>query len=128
PDVQIEADSMVQVLINLIQNAIDAIGDRGNIYISTESMDTAGESCIQIRIRDEGGGIREEDLENIFSPGFSTKPQGTGLGLAIVEKILMEHGGRILCESKPGSGTEFIMEVPVKTERDYRDGKDSSGR
>jgi nitrogen fixation/metabolism regulation signal transduction histidine kinase len=117
-----------QALMNLIQNAIDAIRDRGNIFISTETLNTAGGPCIQIKVRDEGIGIREEDMENIFSPGFSTKPQGTGLGLAIVEKILMEHGGRIYCESKLGSGTEFVMEMPVKTERDYRDGKDSPGR
>ncbi len=117
-----------QALMNLIQNAIDAIEHTGTITVVTEPLDTPAGPIIRIRVRDDGIGIREGDIEGIFSPGYSTKPQGSGLGLAIVEKILMEHGGRITCDSSPGQGTEFAMDIPVKSEEDYSDGQDSDSR
>jgi len=104
---------MKQTLNNLIQNAIDAIGESGNIYVSSRLLPASGVSSVRITIRDDGTGIREFDKDKIFNPGFSTKSSGTGLGLAIVEKIIMEHRGDISCMSEYGKGTEFIIDLPV---------------
>jgi two-component system nitrogen regulation sensor histidine kinase GlnL len=68
---------------------------------------------IVVEIRDNGPGISPEDLERIFSPFFSTKPQGTGLGLAIVRNVVDAHDGRIDASSAPGRGTAFKVTLPV---------------
>lgn len=114
-----------QVMINLIQNAIDSIPGSGNIWIKTffdrEKM------LVRISIKDDGAGIKEEHLPKIFEPTFSSKEHGTGLGLAIVEKIIFEHRGRIRCNSRPGEGAEFIIELPV-SDREESDGKNINRR
>ncbi len=114
-----------QALTNIIQNSIDAVGDRGNIYIKSAFADT-DRSIVNISIRDDGQGIEEENLAKIFDPTFSTKETGTGLGLAIVEKIILEHKGRIFCNSKKGKGAEFIIELSVS--RGDVSGKNISSR
>jgi len=113
PSIRVDKMLLRQALTNIIQNSIDALGDSGTVHIRTyaEGGGTGLMACISVR--DDGSGIREEDLERIFEPTFSTKPQGTGLGLAIVEKIVLEHRGRIRCRSKAGEGTEFVIELPV---------------
>jgi len=68
---------------------------------------------IEVRIRDTGRGIPEENLRKIFDPFFSTKGQGGGLGLSIVSGIVKEHNGRIRAESQVGKGTTFIIELPI---------------
>ncbi|HOD15987.1 MAG TPA: ATP-binding protein [Spirochaetota bacterium] len=113
PEIYIDKMLMKQTLNNLIQNAIDAIGESGNIYVSSRLLTASGVSSVRITIRDDGTGIREFDKDKIFNPGFSTKSSGTGLGLAIVEKIIMEHRGDISCMSEYGKGTEFIIDLPV---------------
>jgi signal transduction histidine kinase len=112
-----------QVMINLFQNAIDSMGGAGNIWIKT-SFDRE-KMLVRISIKDDGAGIREEDLPKIFDPTFSSKEHGTGLGLAIVEKIVFEHKGRIRCNSKPHQGAEFIIELPVSV-TEGRNGKNSN--
>ena len=62
---------------------------------------------------DRGSGIEPKNLENIFNPFFTTKPEGIGFGLAIVSKIVNEHGGRITCESERGRGTTFRIALPL---------------
>ncbi len=113
PRIRIDKMLLRQALTNIIQNSIDALGDSGTVHIRTyvETGGAGPRACISIK--DNGSGIREEDLEKIFEPTFSTKPQGTGLGLAIVEKIVLEHHGRIRCGSKAGEGAEFIIELPI---------------
>jgi two-component system, NtrC family, nitrogen regulation sensor histidine kinase NtrY len=101
-----------QALTNLIQNSVDAVGGKGNIYVKSSFADT-DRKIVNISIRDDGQGIEAENLLNVFDPTFSTKETGTGLGLAIVEKIILEHKGKIICNSKKGEGTEFIIELPV---------------
>ncbi|MCP4134654.1 MAG: HAMP domain-containing protein [bacterium] len=125
PPVYLDKILMRQALVNLIQNAIDAIdasGHDGVISIASELIDDEEQLFYRIRISDNGIGISEEDLNNIFEPGFSKKKSGTGLGLAIVEKIILEHRGVIHCQSEKGSGTEFIIGLPINKDEIYNHG------
>lgn len=103
--------SLGQVFINLLMNASQAIPLSGNIYIRTEATDNE----VSISISDDGQGIPEEHLTQIFNPFFTTKSswQGTGLGLTIVYSIIERHNGRILVDSKPGMGATFTINLPT---------------
>lgn len=103
-----DPDLLRLALSNLVQNAIQASVPGRGVKIRTLSEDR----YIKIYVEDNGKGIAPEHLESIFNPFFTTKPQGTGLGLAIVSKIIDEHGGRILVQSKVGVGTTFEMVLP----------------
>jgi len=108
-DIEIYADKsqLKRVFINLVNNSIDAMeNDKGHIRIS------AVENADRLRIiyEDDGIGIPQEDLNRIFIPYFSKKPDGTGLGLAIVKKIVEVHHGSVSVESEYGKYTRFIME------------------
>jgi signal transduction histidine kinase len=89
--------------MNLCQNAINAIKESGSIDI--ESKMSKGN--VIIHMSDTGEGISEKNLQNIFSPFFSTREGGMGLGLSIVQKIIESHGGKISCSSEVGAGTDF---------------------
>lgn len=97
-------------LFNFITNAAQSMPDGGQI--------TIGASCdgeqFRLTFKDEGAGIPEEELEKIFQPYFTTKEAGIGLGLAITERIVKEHGGEILVESSPETGTLFTVLMPVQ--------------
>lgn len=116
---------LCQVFINLIKNAIDAIGEReGHITIETanESLPTGGNNGLAVaknkmvvcRIIDDGEGINKKDLQNIFKPFFTTKPQGKGIGLGlfIVHEIVKDNKGSIQVDCSPGSGTIFTLFFP----------------
>jgi nitrogen fixation/metabolism regulation signal transduction histidine kinase len=113
PEIYIDKRLIKQTLNNLIQNAIDAVGDTGTIYVGSELVTANGSGLARITIRDDGVGIRDFDKDKIFNPGFSTKSSGRGLGLAIVQKIIMEHRGDISCKSEFGKGTEFVIDLPI---------------
>lgn len=101
-------------LMNLVANAIDAVGDEGNIQITTESD---GDS-IAIRVSDDGAGIAEEHQPRVFEPFFTTKPvgKGTGLGLSISYSIAQKHNGSLSLESSPSRGTTLTLNLPVRLE------------
>jgi two-component system, NtrC family, sensor kinase len=115
-----------QVFMNLLINSIDAVqdmaqqqglrlpdGNRGKIAITTKLVD---QNRVQITIADNGLGIPEDLRSRIFDPFFTTKPvnQGTGLGLSICYQIVAgKHHGKIWCESNPGVGTQFFVEIPI---------------
>ncbi len=110
-----------QILMNLITNSVDAIGNkRGQIIVSTQNVNVNKEINIPkgeyvcIKVSDTGIGIDKEHIEDVFDPFFSTKPKGkgTGLGLAIVKKIVEEHDGFIFCSSTKGKGTNFKIYIP----------------
>jgi len=115
PMLNLDEKRMKEVLINLINNSIDAIGNaaNGQITIRTYSKVNIFGKFVYLEIEDNGRGIKKEDIYKIFDPYFTTKKEGTGLGLAIVEKIINEHQARIKCESEPKKGTKFIIEFTV---------------
>ncbi len=106
----IHADTMQmkQVLVNLIQNAIQACPGESHLKLSTKVQDRA---CL-IQITDHGQGISDADLVKIFEPYFTTKKKGTGLGLAIVRRIIRQHGGDIRAFSALGEGSTFEISLP----------------
>jgi|WetSurMetagenome_2_1015567.scaffolds.fasta_scaffold02555_4 PAS domain S-box-containing protein len=105
-----------QVLINLVQNAIEAIGGNGTVSIDVQngtlSLDKKRPAVI-IKVRDSGPGIPLDQQQNIFNPFFTTKYTGTGLGLAISHRIVSSHGGLLTFESVLGAGTTFTVEIPA---------------
>lgn len=111
PDIPCNPGQLNQVLLNLVVNASHAIEDKGVIDITTQHC---GEH-VEIRIKDNGKGISQENIDKLFDPFFTTKPvgQGTGLGLAIVYGIIQDHAGDILVESEVGVGTQFLIRLPV---------------
>jgi PAS domain S-box-containing protein len=111
PEVQCYPHQLNQVFMNILVNAAQAIKDQGEISISTRS-----DNCqVEIKIGDTGSGIPTENLSRIFDPFFTTKEvgKGTGLGLNIAYKIIKEHKGTIDVESEVGTGTTFIIRIPV---------------
>jgi signal transduction histidine kinase len=110
PTVTGDLRQIEQVFLNLILNARDAMPGGGRIAIETYATDDK----VHIRFADTGVGIREEDLERIFEPYFTTKEdRGTGLGLAICQRIITQHGGRISVSSRLGEGTVMILHLPA---------------
>ena len=118
PKVQFDADKIVQVLTNMIGNAIK-FTEKGNITISTCKK----ENVIQVSISDTGCGIRKEDLPRVFhefeqlDQGGDRKTGGTGLGLAISKAIIEQHKGKICVESEYAKGTTFYFVLPIKERR-----------
>ena len=102
-----------QVFMNLLQNAAQAIPSQGEVWIHTVTES----GWVKITIRDNGVGIPEAQLNRIFDPFFTTKPvgMGTGLGLSISYGIIQKHGGKIRAASQVGEGTEFVIELPVRS-------------
>lgn len=111
PKVRCNAGHINQVFMNILTNAAQAIEGDGEILIRTSH---AG-GTVRILFRDSGPGIPYENLAHIFEPFFTTKEagKGTGLGLAISDGIVRQHGGQIVVETAPGSGSTFILELPV---------------
>ncbi|MEP0885676.1 PAS domain S-box protein [Trichocoleus sp. ST-U3] len=123
PLVECYPSQLNQVLMNLLNNAIDALETQPcspMIAIRTEVKYESGvihPSHVVIRVSDNGCGIPEEVKQRIFDPFFTTKPVGvgTGLGLSIAHSIIVEkHGGQLTCSSTPGQGTEFAIELPIQ--------------
>jgi signal transduction histidine kinase len=108
----VDADRMQEVLLNLLLNSIAAIPRKGNIRISVRSDPQAG--ALEITVADDGAGIKESNLDQVFHPFFSTKKEGTGLGLSISKKTVDAHGGTIAVESREGRGTTFTIRLPLK--------------
>jgi two-component system NtrC family sensor kinase len=122
PALMADGNQIQQVLVNLLVNASDAIGDNGGaITITSELLGAPDASRIQIKISDTGCGIARENLEKIFEPFFSTKgKKGYGLGLAVVWGIIEKHNGKITVESEVGKGTIFKIVLPAENSVDKR--------
>jgi two-component system NtrC family sensor kinase len=113
PGIQAIRDQLLQVVINLVTNAAHALGDKGGqIRVRTWP---SGEASVSLAVSDSGAGIRDEDRPHVFEPFFSTKPagRGTGLGLSVVRNIIYSHGGQISFQTRPGSGTTFVVTLPI---------------
>jgi two-component system sensor histidine kinase HydH len=102
-------DRIVQLLLNLMKNAIQAMPDGGVLAIGLRQK----KSFVHISVKDSGTGINPEHLLGIFEPFWTSKAQGTGLGLALCKKVAEEHGGSLMVESTVGLGTEFVVTLPA---------------
>jgi len=103
-----------QVFMNLLINALEAMGTNGVLTVGTElAKDEGGGARLRVNIQDTGVGIASENLERMFEPFFTTKKNGTGLGLAISQCIVQEHHGLIRVQSDPGKGSRFSLSLPV---------------
>jgi len=116
PVINSDAPLLRQVVLNLLNNAIQAIGQDGTVTIITQAP---GNNEVMVQINDTGCGIPKEHLAQIFDPFFTTKPQGkgTGLGLSICHGIVERLGGRISVTSEPGQGSSFTLKLPLVLEQ-----------
>lgn len=122
PELLVDPHQLRQLFTNLLANAFEALGGEGHVDIRAELLPGEEEPSgdldplppqVAVEVRDNGPGMGPDDLERIFSPFFTTKPQGTGLGLAIVRKVVDAHDGRITAVSAPGRGAAFKVTLPV---------------
>lgn len=140
PAIEIDANRMRQVFLNLVNNAHHAMERGGNLTVTTETyskelkqnrrktdlttnpdeIPVIMENFIRIKFADTGTGIKEEDMVKLFDPFFTTKPEdkGTGLGLSVCYTIIEKHAGSIEVESKYGEGAEFIINLPCASRRE----------
>jgi two-component system, NtrC family, nitrogen regulation sensor histidine kinase NtrY len=112
PPVNVDPEQFKRVVVNLVDNAAEAMRESPVKRLLVATHVTAGDS-VELLVADTGCGVSAEDKEKLFLPYFSTKGRGTGLGLAIVNHILSEHGARIRVEDNRPAGARFYVEVPV---------------
>ncbi len=108
PPVLADRDQVLQVLLNLVRNGLDALAAGGALRV--RAARAAG--AVAFTVSDSGPGIARDDLARVFEPYFTTKEGGTGLGLAIAHRIAEEHGGRLEVVSEPGEGAAFTLTLP----------------
>jgi len=120
PAVRGDRAQLTQVFLNLVKNAVEALGGTGQLAVSTRlearfhiRRRSGRARFLSVLIEDNGPGISEDHQAQLFSPFFSTKPRGTGLGLALCHRIVSEHGGTIAHEPRRGRGTCFRVTLPV---------------
>lgn len=111
-EVAINAPALRRAVLNLVQNALEAMSQGWTLALVGQRTATA----VHLQIRDTGNGIPAEVLPQIFDPLFTTKPGGTGLGLYIVQEIVAAHGGQVTVESCKGQGTTFTITLPIATD------------
>lgn len=116
PFVFINENEIMEVLLNIILNAIDAMPDGGELQISLKLHQESEKKgrFLQICVADTGCGITPENLKRIFDRYFTSKKEGTGLGLAVVERIVKTHGGFVSVKSELGKGTSFFVNLPAE--------------
>ena len=112
-NVEIDADQIQQVLVNIITNAVQATPEGGKLTIDASEKD----KFLEMKITDTGCGIPQEAVDKIFNPLFTTKAKGIGLGLAVCKAIIDRHQGDIKVESQVGKGTTFTIKLPRKQDR-----------
>src|SRR5207237_1315235 len=110
PIVRLDPEQIRRVIINLVDNAIEAMERRGEIVVETQ-LDSKN-SVVRVIVADNGPGIPPAEREKLFLPYYSTKRRGSGLGLAIVRRIIAEHGGSVDVSDNTPHGTRFTIELP----------------
>ena len=111
PELRLDPDQLKRALINLVDNAIEAMERQGRLTVATEYDRAQG--LVRLSVADEGPGVPAEDKERLFEPHFSTKQRGSGLGLAIVSRIVQEHHGVLRVEANQPHGAVFVIELPA---------------
>ena len=117
PEIDCDPEQLKEVLVNLIVNACEAMGDGGRIIITEEegTSEPMGRVVV-VRVSDTGPGIAEAIKGRIFEPFYTTKQEGTGLGLSIASRILEEHKGCLSVKCRPNKGTTFTITLPCREE------------
>jgi PAS domain S-box-containing protein len=113
PFLLLDNGQIQQVMINLLTNAADAVNDSGSIVVSTRLEQIDEKSFVILDVKDDGIGIKKEDMEKIFSPFFTKKAHGTGLGLSMSLQIIQSHNGDIRVQSDVNCGTTFTITLPA---------------
>lgn len=116
-----DADQLRQVFTNLILNGLQAMPEGGELMV--DLAPSGDEEQVSVTVRDQGCGIKPEQMEKLFTPFFTTKARGTGLGLAVSYGIVRDHGGEIRVESSPGSGATFYVVLPMHQQSSLSDGE-----
>ena len=123
PLIPLDPQGFRQVLLNLVQNSIEAISEKGEIRFRTERDG----NWVLVHVEDNGCGMDELLLEKIFRAFYSTKATGSGLGLALSQRIIRRHGGELSAESEPGAGTRFTLRLPLRPIHEMDDPGDVAG-
>lgn len=115
-------EPLLRIFRNLVGNAFEAVREaaseeRGWIRITVRSLDDVDEGAISVSVRDSGPGIPPENIDSIWDPDFTTRPQGTGLGLTLVRQAVEAHRGRVRAQNLDGAGAEFEVVLPVGAEQ-----------
>lgn len=117
PLIKVDKDQIIQVIENLLINAVQAISEKGEIFINSALDTDNGTEVVRINIKDNGCGIYRGNMKNLFEPFFSVnKPKGIGLGLFICKNIIEKHKGKILVSSEVNKGSIFSILLPVSSE------------
>ena len=111
PPVRLDVEQIRRVVINLVDNAIEAMANAPGV-ITIETQHDPGNAVARIVIADNGPGVPPAEREKLFMPYYSTKGRGSGLGLAIVRRIVAEHGGSIEVGDNSPRGSRFVIELP----------------
>jgi signal transduction histidine kinase len=112
PSIKMDAEKLMQALLNLVKNGLQAIENGGTVRIETRVL----KNRIEVSISDTGAGISSDQMEKIFNYYYTTKEKGVGLGLPIAHRIIEAHGGQLTVESQVGSGTKVTIALPVTQE------------
>src|SRR6185436_17886027 len=114
PEVMVDRSIIVRALVNLIENALQAMPDGGALAVSARAANgPTGDARVVIEVRDTGCGIPDALLPRLFEPYFSTKSGGTGLGLGLARRAVEEHGGTLELRSREGQGTVVTLALPA---------------
>jgi signal transduction histidine kinase len=117
----LDADQLEQVMINLLFNAVQAIGENGVITVRSQSNDA--KKSVIVEVEDNGCGIHKEQQKKIFEPFYTTRAEGTGLGLAVSYGIIRNHQGKVDITSEPGIGTLIRLTLPVLNDETMLEGE-----
>jgi signal transduction histidine kinase len=118
PKIRIDRRRLSKVFVNLIENAIQHSPQKSSVTIEAQRINDGNYEWVQCAIRDSGAGIPQEDLTKIFEPFFSKRRGGTGLGLAIAQRIMQEHGGKLIAGNNPEGGACMLARFPIPSEGD----------
>ena len=124
PKVVANYDEIKQAFLNVVKNSFEAMGEGGELIIKTRFKSSPHPGWVEVVFADNGPGIKEENIEKVFAPFFTTKLRGTGLGMAICQRIIIErHHGKIHLASEEGKGTTIAVELPVSLSKRPPGGK-----
>jgi signal transduction histidine kinase len=115
PRIQADRRLLERAVVNLVENALQAVGESGRITVRLRRADLGR---LQVEVEDTGPGIEPEIRDRVFEPFFSTKTSGSGLGLALVKRIAEDHGGGVALEQAPGGGTRAVLWLPLTAQGD----------